>query len=150
MLATSFKTAMFTVSPLIRLTLRPSISLRLRVMVSPSGKISIASSLFLSLSSSTENVSSTSPLPVPFLSISALYLAPSASPTDPRRMDFPAPVSPVRILSPGPKSTSVSSMSARFFTCRFCNIPLSIPLLKQSCVSCPSLSRYLPLCGSRT
>ena len=35
---------------------------------------------------------------------------------------FPAPVSPVRILSPGPNSTSVSSISARFFTCRCTNI----------------------------
>ena len=26
---------------------------------------------------------------------------------------------PVRILSPGPKSTSTSSISARFFTCKF-------------------------------
>ena len=37
-------------------------------------------------------------------------------------IDFPAPVSPVRIFKPFSKSTSASSMSARFLTCRFLNI----------------------------
>ena len=115
-LAASLSVDMLTVSPLIRLKLLPCISLRLRVTMFPSGKMSRASSLFFSFSSSTVKVSSTSPLSVPFLSISALYFAPRASPTEPKRIDFPAPVSPVRILSPGPKSTSVSSIRARFFT----------------------------------
>ena len=41
---------------------------------------------------------------------------PRISCMDPRRIDLPAPVSPVRMFSPGPNSTSMSSIRARFFT----------------------------------
>ena len=67
---------------------------------------------------------------------------PSAKLMDPIIIDLPAPVSPDRILSPSLNSTSVSFISARFFTCRFCNIysPSTLPkyvyvffLTLQSC-----------------
>ena len=38
------------------------------------------------------------------------------------RIDFPAPVSPVNMFSFLPNSTSISSIKARFFTCKYCNM----------------------------
>ena len=67
---------------------------------------------------------------------------------EPRRMDLPAPVSPVRIFSPGPNSTSISSMSARFFTCKCTNkvdlltLLLYIQMDKYSATARPTL-RFL-------
>ena len=62
-----------------------------------------------------------------------------------------------RLVSPRVKSTSASSISARFFTCRLCNIespstlPKRIPSsLPQAFSSDSSPQRYHPHCGSRT
>ena len=40
---------------------------------------------------------------------------------EPIKIDLPAPVSPVRIFNPEEKSTSISSIIAKFFTCKFTN-----------------------------
>ena len=61
----------------------------------------------------------------------------SARLMEPMIMDFPAPVSPVRILSPPPKVTSVSSIKARFFTCKLCSIFSSFQFIHQNlCGEC--------------
>ena len=72
--------------------------------------------------SSTEKISSTKAGFSLSLSISFCTFSPSARLIEPMMIDFPAPVSPDSIFSPSENSTSHSSMSARFFTCRFCNI----------------------------
>ena len=56
---------------------------------------------------------------------------PSARPSAPKIMDFPAPVSPDRICSPSKKVMSSSSMSARFLTCKFSSILAPFTLLKH-------------------
>ena len=50
---------------------------------------------------------------------------------EPIIIDFPAPVSPDKIFNPSPNSTSASSINAKFFTCKFCNI-LSYSLSQYS------------------
>ena len=101
-----------------------------KVTIPSSGIISISSSFCLICPSSTEKVSSTRPFSAPFLKRSELYFPPRASPTEPSKIDFPAPVSPVNIFNPCPKSTSVSSIKAIFFTCRFCSIPFTYTSLE--------------------
>ena len=54
--------------------------------------------------------------------LGSINLPPSARLIEPRIMDFPAPVSPVKILRPSPNSTSASSIKARFFTYKFFNM----------------------------
>ena len=56
------------------------------------------------------------------LAISAFALPPRARRREPITSDFPAPVSPEKTLSPGPKAASALSINARFFTLRLNNI----------------------------
>ena len=92
---------------------------------SSSGSSSSWISFLRTLSSGLIKISSTSALSAPFRSISLSNFPPRARFTLPISRDFPAPVSPVRIFSPLPNSTSVSSISARFFTCKLCSISFS-------------------------
>ena len=110
-----------TVSPHTLQTLRLCRILRWR-MIWPSSTGSSSSSMAASCCPSTVKTSSTSAYSAPVRIISLSALAPSATLIEPMIMDLPAPVSPVRIFRPSPKVTSISSIKARFFTCKLCNI----------------------------
>ena len=130
-----------TASPLILPMARPPVILRLKITVSSSISISSARMASMVSASSTKKISSTkadSPLS---RSISFWTFSPKARLIDPMIMDFPAPVSPDKILSPGPNSTSVSSINARFFTCRFCNIRSPSTLPKSYYAYLPTILR---------
>ena len=83
---------------------------------------SIAASAAFMFSSFTSKISSTSAASAFSRSISFCTFPPSARLIEPIIMDFPAPVSPERMFNPSPNSTSASSISARFFTCKLRNI----------------------------
>ena len=100
-----------------------------RVPSSSTG-ISRSLSIFLCRSFSTPNTSSTSAYSSPVLISEGSAFAPRARFTDPITTDLPAPVSPVKILSPLENSISCSFIRARFFTCKLYNIfPHSVLLL---------------------
>ena len=90
----------------------------------------ISSISFKILSSVTVSESSTKPEFSPCLMELLSARAPMARDSAPISIDLPAPVSPVRILSPGVKLISASSMRARFLTCRF--VIIIPPLLSDT------------------
>ena len=95
----------------------------LDIMTISSGvSISIALSFSRTASLSTVKISSTRPSFSGSRRRSFPNLPPSPIPIEPTIIDFPAPVSPERILSPSPSSISSSSIRARFLMCKFCSI----------------------------
>ena len=113
--------ATVTLSPLIRLTvLEDVIFLEINNVLS-SKLIPSSSKSERTFSSSIENVNSTSANSASFRIISFAVFPPSAILIEPIIIDFPAPVSPVNTFRCSAKSTSTSSMIARFFTCKFSN-----------------------------
>ena len=120
--ATSFNREADTASPLIRAIALPEVILRLNITVSSSVSMPSCRIASRTFGFSTEKTSSTSAVSSLSRSSSFGTFSPSANATEPMMMDLPAPVSPVKILSPSLNSTSVSVIRARFFTCRFCNI----------------------------
>ena len=110
---------------------------------SSSGSSSSSSSFSRTRLSPLANTSSTKALSAPFRSISRSNFPPRARFTLPISRDLPAPVSPVRIFRPLPNSTSVSSIRARFFTCKLCSISflLSGFSLQAVCRGLPGTAR---------
>ena len=110
----SFETV--TVLPFIRFTTFP-VGLSLLEINTSSSASSISSSLsfLLTVSLSTVKRSSTSPSEFSFLNSSLGNFPPRHIPREPIIIDFPAPVSPVRIFKPLSKSISISSI--RSITC---------------------------------
>ena len=104
-----------TVSSFMRLTLLPCMILRLMI-TSPFSSGHTPRSLSLSKRSPASNISSIYAYSAPDLMISPFALPPRASMTESIITDFPAPVSPVRILSPFPKDTDAFLISAISFT----------------------------------
>ena len=66
-------------------------------------------------------------LPPPVRMASAVSLPPNTAPNASMRMDFPAPVSPVRILSPAPNSTPIFSSRAKFCAVKDINMTVVVP-----------------------
>ena len=120
--AISFIRETDTASPFTLPTARDCVILRLKITHPSSTSTSSALKASIIFGSSTEKISSTKAGLSLSLSISFCTFSPSARLIEPMMIDFPAPVSPDSIFSPSENSTSHSSMSARFFTCRFCNI----------------------------
>ena len=110
-----------TFSPLIRFTLRlPVIRREMTICPSSGSTPNLDNFSFVSSSSIWKTISTIAESPC-FPMISCETLAPSTMPIEPIKIDLPAPVSPVRIFNPEEKSTSISSIIAKFFTCKFTN-----------------------------
>ena len=118
-----FKSLTVTVKPLILEMLLLLFIFLLTIIIS-----SLASISYLLRISRKEslfsNINSTKALSSSFLIISFENLAPRAILIEPSNKDLPAPVSPVNILSPFSKDTSMSFINAKFFTCKLSSILL--------------------------
>ena len=90
--------------------------------MSSSSSIPYCSSFCLVTVSTSSIIAVTSALSCPVLMSSLSARKPKARPIEPIKMDFPAPVSPLKIFSPWANSISKLSMSAMFFTCKLDNI----------------------------
>ena len=123
-----------TLSPLMRLTLRPAIIFREIRISSSSMEIPISRTSSLCRCVSARNVSSTRAYSAPLRITSLVLFCPRARLIDPIIIDFPAPVSPVNTFKQSEKSTSTSSMIAKFFTCKLTNTACSfLAVLRFPC-----------------
>ena len=119
-----------------RQVLFPSAEIWRRRMSSSSRSISC--SAHHSAAGSGSNVAQTTALSAPVRTSSRVTLPPRTAYIASTRIDLPAPVSPVRILSPEPKDTSARSITAIFSICSSLSMQ---PSSLRAVYSIPSISR---------
>ena len=129
------KTERLTIWPFTRLTLRPFCRISRRMIISSpiskpcSSKISCKRRLF-----STEKSPSISAFGAPWRIMSVVARAPNMRFIASIMIDFPAPVSPVKIVIPFSKLSEIASIMAKFF------IEISSNILTYHFLTCSTIS----------